>query len=77
MIKRMACGYRYMANFRLRILVTNYKGTRAASHFLMYKWSIRNLDFYSILNYTIGRNPDAQKVPKKHCVIHRIRDVQG
>jgi len=33
-IKRMAYGYRNMANFRLRILATNSKGTRSVSHLL-------------------------------------------
>jgi len=33
-LKRMAYGYRNMANFRLRILATNYKGTGAISHLL-------------------------------------------
>ncbi len=31
-IKRMAYGYRNMANFRLRILATNSKGTRSVFH---------------------------------------------
>jgi transposase len=31
-IKRMAYGYRNMANFRLRILATNSKGTGAVFH---------------------------------------------
>jgi len=33
-IKRMAYGYRNMANFRLRILATNSKGKRSISHLL-------------------------------------------
>ncbi len=33
-LKRMAYGYRNMANFHLRILATNYKGTEAISHLL-------------------------------------------
>ncbi len=33
-IKRMAYGYRNMANFRLRILATNSKGSRVVSHLL-------------------------------------------
>lgn len=33
-IKRTAYGYRNMANFRLRILATNYKGEEAISHLL-------------------------------------------
>ena len=33
-IKRMAYGYRNMANFRLRILATNSKGARSVSHLL-------------------------------------------
>ncbi len=33
-IKRIAYGYRNMANFRLKILATNFKGPRSVSHLL-------------------------------------------